>query len=198
MSISSDLKPILPLSEGPPLPEVLAPLMPYLPWKGYWPWHKNNTDGSSNQIGIQIYDSSGKLIVSSGLIKGMGPVSLPVNPGSLVAGSTGNTAVVTLNNTSKYSDGVTPAPFIFWLYVSIISNSTIVLANNVITPMTAGQTGLQQSFTFSVPITWPTNTGALANAKLVNPADGTTIGSVAQIVVPIAAAGVIPGGSVIF
>ena len=117
-------------------------------------------------------------------------------PTSIVAG-TGGTAVLTLSNTSVYLDGE-PAPFTFWLWIGITAASgSIVLANNDSIAMAAAQSGLQKSYTFTIPANWASDNAALASAKLVNPADGSTIGAVAQVVLPITKSSIIvPGGTV--
>ena len=98
---------------------------------------------------LRIYDADGNLVASSAPTRAVGSF-----PGALVEGGSGYTAVLSVNNTSKYPDG-TPAPYLFTIaFVGGVNNPVGSYfppgATHKTLSLAAGASG-SVSFTFAIP-----------------------------------------------
>lgn len=144
---------------------------------------KSGSNADATGIDFQVYDSEGNLVTSS-------DTSIRGVPGTLKAGSTGNSITGGITNNSKYSDG-TQAPYNFVLDVMVsIGGSGIHVVNNVLTGIVGPGARYPFSGTFAVP-------AQVSGAGLLSITTYTTDGltSLAQVqrVLPVTDPNITPG-----
>lgn len=131
MTINLDsFKPILPPSEGPPIPELLDSVTPILPFKGYWPWYKVAiTTGTTGILNV-AYSPASAIVIVNGSAVSQGNNTYPVGTYAYSASASGYnsqsgmvtitagqttplninlTAISTGNNTGVISANFSPA-----------------------------------------------------------------------------------------
>lgn len=120
-----------------------------------------------------------------------------VAPATLLAGSNGNTMLVTITNNTVYTGTTTKAPYTFKVHAQLVAYSQIVVNADQSVALGPGEVKTV-SWTFGVPLVWVNSDNYAATAWLASTDDLSPIGSQIQVIGAITPAAVTPGGSISF
>lgn len=165
----------------------------------------------SQDIQLHIYDSEGNLIKGNpatapyGIAAAPGPgfsrariAGIGAIPSGLVEGGGPYTLAVTVHNTSVYTGTQTKAPYQFALDTQIGISGTMVLFNHP--PVLVPEFGPDETRTISYPFSIPYGVrgNGVAVASLYTTAGATLLKNATPLSFTVTAAGVTPGGEIIF